>query len=137
VEYRRGDAFVPSRQQRPAAEPATPAGAEINTLRAIDILLGQLEQINRELATVQERAQAAAAENRAPVTQPAAEASAGIAASPPLPPTEPVEAADSETRFNALLEQYARFRADVEHSIAANPYSNPGRYAGMLFGIAA
>jgi len=99
-----------------------PEGADIDTVRAIDILLGHLEQISYDLSRTEARTEPIAAEAPAP-----ADAEFSVSAAE----TEP----DNDARFNALLEQYAQIRAEAETVAVSNPYAPAGPFAGMLFGI--
>jgi len=128
------------RQDQAVGSDDASSGANIDTARAIDILLAHLKPINRELAISQQRTESSAAE----AAKAAAEAIENIRSMAKAAATEAARdsekaltAASNEERFNALIEQYAQFRANVKDAMEANPYTNSDAYAGMLFGIAA
>jgi len=115
-----------------AAETSPAEGVAVDTLRAIDILLGQLEQINQELAASQARTEAAVSEATAEMI-----AGGGSSAVPEADAEGAQVYGSAEERFDALLERYAEFRLAVEDALSSNPFASANTYAGMLFGIAA
>jgi len=98
-----------------------PEGVNIDTQRAIDILLGQLEQISYQLHLFS---------RTEPQTEPAI-----VQANTDFEPIRTAEAyADDQARFDALVEQYAQLRAEVEEADLSQPYGpTAGPFAGMLF----
>ncbi|MCL2190993.1 MAG: hypothetical protein FWB79_03270 [Treponema sp.] len=98
-------------------------GVDVDTMRVIDLLLGQLEQLSYQLARMEAQTEPAATEANV-----GAEISAGIASME----------ADYQARFDAFVEMYAQVRADVESAgLIDDPYVPASQFAGMLFEIAA
>jgi len=140
AQYRVDNVHRSYRQDQAAGSDDGTSGVNIDTARAIDILLAHLKPINRELAMSQQRTESSAAE----AAKAAAEAienirtrAKAVAEEAAKNTEKTLDIASNEERFNSLLEQYAQFRANVKDSMEANPYTNTDSYAGMLFGIAA
>jgi len=126
VDYAPRDFYSYSRQVAAAPVFESAEGAEIDSSRVIDILLGQLEQLSYHLARVEPRSEPMFAETGDEDNSGAQE-------------YRPVETyASNEERYNALIEQYAQLRANIEEaSLRDSPFAPAGPVAGMLFGIAA
>jgi hypothetical protein len=140
AQYRSDNVYRYHRQDRAAGSDDAASGINIDTARAIDILLAQLKPINHELAMSQQRTAASAEE----AAKAAAEAIANIRAKAKASVEETAKdsrmtlaVVNNDARFNSLLEQYAQFRANAKNAADSNPYTNADTYAGMLFGIAA
>jgi len=126
VDYAVRESYARSRQAFSTPAPEAAPGASIDTVRAIDILLGHLEQISYQISRTEARAEPIAAES-------------GAAESERLEIIAGAEAlADSDARFGALVEQYAQVMASVEAAgLLDDPFVPAGPFAGMLFDIAA
>jgi ribosomal protein L12E/L44/L45/RPP1/RPP2 len=136
-QYRADNVYRYYRQDRATGSDDISSGVNIDTARAIDILLAQLKPINHELAMSRQRTEASAVE----AAKAAAEALANIRAKAKTAVEEAshktLAVVSGDAHFNSLLEQYAQFRANARNATEANPYTNADTYAGMLFGIAA
>jgi len=103
--------------------PVSAEGVNVDTVRIIDLLLGQLEQLSYQLARTEAQTEPLIAEANADT-----EMSANVAN---------IEA-DYQARLDALVDLYAQVRADVEAAgLLDDPYIPAGPFAGMLFDIAA
>jgi len=94
-------------------------GVNISAGQVIDILLGQLDQLSYQLARSEPQADPVIAEVNI-------ETGARV---------ETEAYASDEARMDALLEQYAQLRAEVEAEGLDNPFAPTGPFAGMLFDI--
>lgn len=128
AEYAARDSYSYSRQIATAPTFGSAAGVEIDSNRVIDILLGQLEQLSYQLTTTRAEAQS---EPLFAETRSAEDLGAEVAASAET-------YSSTEERYNALIDQYAQLRADIEEAgLPESPFAPAGPVAGMLFGIAA
>jgi len=98
-------------------------GVDVDTMRVIDLLLGQLEQLSYQLART-------TAQTEPLVAEASVEADTSVSAA---------SEADYQARFDAFVEMYAQVRADVESAgLFDDPYiASLDTFAGMLFDIAA
>jgi len=116
--------YDPSSRYVPSAPAATSVeGVSVDTVRIIDLLLGQLEQLSYQLARTEAQTEPLIAE--ANVDAEAIASAANIEA-------------DYQARLDTLVELYAQVRADVEAAgLIDDPYIPAGPFAGMLFDVAA
>ncbi|MCL2192244.1 MAG: hypothetical protein FWB78_02470 [Treponema sp.] len=96
-------------------------GVNVDTVRVIDLLLGQLEQLSYQLARTE-------AQTEPPIAEANVEAEISVSTNE-----------DYQARFDAFVGMYAQVRADVESAgVVDEPYvPSPEPFAGMLFEIAA
>jgi len=126
MEYAVSDSYSRNSHAYNVSVPEAAAEPRVDISRAIDILLGQLEQISYQLARSEAQIEPVAAETEAAAN--VEEFAIGTGA----------ESMDAEAQFSALVEQYAQLRAYVEETGAPESLFAPaGPFAGMLFGIAA
>jgi len=118
TEYAISESGAYSRHVPYMPTPERSEGVIVDTARAIDILLGQLEQLSYHLSL-------ARTEPQSDPYVAAANADAEINLD-----------ADTEARFNALVEQYAQLRDYAEaEGVAESPFAAAGPFAGTLFGV--
>ncbi|MCL2556965.1 MAG: hypothetical protein FWE09_00640 [Treponema sp.] len=140
VDYARFESF----QARPAVAPevsgaGAPQGASIDAVTVIDILLGQLDKLNEQLARAETQLRSASHEARSEAMA-SFERAAPQFAMPEASARETsplaLDYADMQDLMNAALEQYAQARADVQAAgLLEGPFAQPNVFAGMLFGI--
>jgi len=98
-------------------------GIDVDTMRVIDLLLGQLEQLSYQLARTEAQTEPFVAQTNADT-----ETDTSVAS------TE----ASYQARLDTLVELYSQVRAEVEAAgLLDDPYIPAGPFAGMLFDVAA